>query len=112
MLKEEKNVTVTLDIGTVHGIIMVATLFICGDKCFLVNKIPMTYKKGKDKCFESCQLYGYITKEVLKKIIALITGDGTFAKGHKPFKNQMQHLVGKEPTITWDLLHLINREQI
>ena len=35
-------------------------------------------------------------------------GDGAFAKGNKPFKNTIAALLGKEVTIRWDLLHLIN----
>ena len=48
-------------------------------------------------------------KEVLVQKIFGITGDGAFTKGNAPFKNRMFEILGKEVTVRWDLLHLINR---
>ena len=45
----------------------------------------------------------------MKKRIFGITGDRAFAKGNKPFKTMIVTLLGKEITIRWDILHLINR---
>lgn len=50
-----------------------------------------------------------INEEEVKKRIVGITGDGAFAKGNKPFKTTIVTLLGKEITIRWDILHLINR---
>lgn len=51
---------------------------------------------------------GKIQVDDVKEKIIGITGDGAFAKSHKPFKNKINELFGKETQIRWDLLHLIN----
>lgn len=58
-------------------------------------------------CF--CVSLFQINEEEVKKRIVGITRDGAFAKGNQPFKTTIVTLLGKEITIRWDILHLINR---
>ena len=110
---DQKEVTVTLDIGTVFGITLLATLFIGDDgNVKLVNVTPISSKKGADVatvCFESMKMGNNIKEEDLKEKIVGLTGDGAFAKLNKPFKNKISELLGKNVPIRWDILHLINR---
>ena len=112
-VNHQEELTITLDIGTVFGITLLATLLIGSDGTVkLVNITPIPSKKGKDVagvCFESLKLDGQIKEEDLKKKIIGLTGDGAFAKLNKPFKKEITELLGKDVPIRWDILHLVNR---
>ena len=101
--------------GTENGIPLLAVLFISNNKSKLVDIVPITSKKGKDLakiCFEACHMKGSISKEQLKEKIVGLTGDGAFAKGNAPFKDEMNLLFEKLLIFRWDMLHLINRAHI
>ena len=81
---DQSEITLTLDIGTVYGITLLAVLFISDGKVKLANILPIVSKKGKDVAeasFEACKLYGKIDAEENKRKVVGITGDGAFAKG-------------------------------
>ena len=100
-----------MDVGTENGTPLLAVLIISSNKSKLVDIVPITSKKkGKDLaiCFESCHMKGSISKEQLKEKIVGLTGDGAFAKGNAPFKDEMNLLFEKLLIFRWDMLHLIN----
>ena len=56
-VKNQKSVTITLDIGTELGKPLLAVLFISGGKTKLADIIPLTSKKGVDvanACIKVC----------------------------------------------------------
>ena len=109
----ENEVTATLDIGTVYGISLLATLFIGNNGSVkLANITPITSKKGADVarvCYDAMKMDEKISEEAIKEKIVGLTGDGAFAKANKPFKQTIRELLGKDVPIRWDVLHLANR---
>ena len=62
--EEQDEVTCTLDIGTVHGVTLLATLFMSKGKVKLANIAPTPSKKGKDvaeTCYDAMKLYGKVS---------------------------------------------------
>ena len=113
--RSQENITVTLDIGTMYGMPLLAVLFISDGKCKLANLLPLTSKKGDDvaiACYEACKLNETLSDVDLKEKVVGITGDGAFIKNNAPFKDKVQALFGKTLVFRWDLLHLINRAHI
>ena len=110
---DQQELTVTLDIGTVYGITLLAILVIGKEGTVkLINIAPITSKKGADVasvCYETLKMNGKIQDSELKEKVVGLTGDGAFAKLNKPFKNKITELLGKNVPIRWDILHLINR---
>ena len=89
---KQTNVTITLDVGTENGIPLLAELFISDSKSKLVDIVPITSKKGIDiakGCFQACHMKGKISSEELRAKVVGVTGDGEFAKGNAPFKNEL-----------------------
>ena len=85
-------VTITLDVGTENDIPLLAELFISDSKSKLVDIVPITSKKGIDiarGCFQACHMKGKISSEELRAKVVGVTGDGAFAKGNAPFKNEL-----------------------
>ena len=113
--KVQENITITLDIGTMYGMPLLAVLFISDGNCKLADLMPLTSKKGEDvaiACYEACKLHGTLNDHILKNKVVGITGDGAFTKNNAPFKNKIQLLFEKSLVFRWDLLHLINRAHI
>ena len=79
--------------GTDNGIPLLAVLFISySSKSKLVDIVPITSKKGIDiakGCFQACHMKGNISGEELRAKVVGVTGDGAFAKGNAPFKNEL-----------------------
>ena len=118
-LKQQKSVTVTLDIGTCTGITLLAVLFISDEthEVRLANIVPVVSKKGTDlaqTCFDVLKMEGKIDKEkYLSKIVSGFTGDGAFIKGNKNFKETLKELLNNQNLMfRWDPLHLFNRAHI
>ena len=62
--EEQDKVTCTLDIGTVHGVTLLATLFMSKRKVKLANIAPTPSKKEKDvaeTCYDAMKLYGKVS---------------------------------------------------
>ena len=98
-LKQQKSITVTLDIGTCTGITLLAVLFISDDthEVRLANIVPVVSKKGTDlaqTCFDILKMEGKIDNEKdLSRIVSGFTGDGQFIKGNKNFKEKLKELL-------------------
>ncbi len=42
--------------------------------------------------------------DVVKRKVVGLVGDGAFIRGNKPFKDELDALLGKKLTYRWDLL--------
>ena len=84
--KVQQDVTITLDVGTVYGLPLLAVPLI-GDrgKTKLADIMPIVSKKGSalaEICVEACSVGGRLQQEILSAKIVGVTGDGAFAKGN------------------------------
>ena len=115
----EKSVTITADIGTMQGLVLLVVLLISdttGNTKLAGFKL-VSSKSGYILANEIvdilCGSDGMnIQQPVLRNKISGFSGDGAFIKGNEPFKTQLKKLINDNLKFRWDLLHLINRAHI
>ena len=113
-LLKQKEVTITLDIGTCLGFTLLAVLLIKGPDVRLMKLTPTSSKKGShlaQLCISSLQSEN-ITLEILKEKIVGVVGDGAFMKGNQGFKDTLKDFLHENLQFRWDILHLCNRAHV
>lgn len=110
-VKEKKDITITLDIGTCQGLTLLAVLLIKDSEVHLMKIVPTSCKKGPhlaELCVDALTSKE-LGIELLKEKIVGVVGDGAFMKGNEGFKSKMRELLHENLTFRWDILHLCNR---
>ena len=110
----QQNITVTLDIGTFHGLALLVTIYIGDNGVTKLTGVRLTPSKGgrflAELCFKTIIEDSEIPLELATEKIVGVVADGAFAKENLPFKNRFCELL-QNPNLVfkWDILHLVNR---
>ena len=112
--RAQQNITVTLDIGTFHGLALLVTIYIGDNGITKLAGVRLTPSKGgsflAELCFKTIIDDSEIPFQLASEKIVGVVADGAFAKENYPFKNKFCELL-QNPNLVfkWDILHLVNR---
>ena len=116
-LIDQQHVSVSLDIGTCMGLVLLVVYFIGSDGKARLAGCELTSKKEGEHCAELCFRIAksniFIDENLLIRQVNAIVADGAFVDGTIPFKDKIKQLFRNQQMVfRWDLLHLTNRAHI
>lgn len=116
-LDHQSKLSISLDIGTVMGLVMLVVYYIGTDGSTRIAGCDLTHSKAGEhcaaKCYEIAKSNIFVEESMIRAKTKAIVADGAFVDGNSPFKNKIRELFRNPSMIfRWDLLHMFNRAHI
>ena len=116
-ITNQQHLTVSLDIGTVLGLVLLVVFYIGADSHARLAGCELTYSKGGAHCAELCYKIAcsniFVEESLVKRKTKSIVADGAFTDQNEPFKAKIREsFCNTNMIFRWDLLHLCNRAHI
>ena len=116
-ISDQQHITISLDIGTVLGLVLLVVYYIGSDGHARLAGCQMTHSKQGAHCAELCYKIAcsniFVDEALIQRKTKSLVADGAFADQNEPFKAKIREVFNNPNMIfRWDLLHLCNRAHL